>query len=161
VKKSRVEKHYQTECPGCSVLSCIDCGKDFTGEEYQAHTSCISEAEKYQGKLFTESDRTKSNKGERKQQEWLQKVQEVEKTTTDPGLVRYLKMIAAYPNVPRKQAKFEHPSGNQLIVPRMAGDNHIRGVSAFEVAGWVRCVYVCVCVCIYAPCTVSILLTIL
>ena len=72
VKKSRVEKHYQTECPGCSVLSCIDCGKDFTGEEYQAHTSCISEAEKYQGKLFTESDRTKSNKGERKQQEWLQ-----------------------------------------------------------------------------------------
>ena len=70
IKKQKVEKHYQTECSRCSVLSCIDCGKDFPGDSYASHTSCISEAEKYQGKLYKGKD--KANKGERKQQEWLE-----------------------------------------------------------------------------------------
>lgn len=70
VKKQKVEKHYQSECRNCSVLSCIDCGKDFPGDSYASHTSCISEAEKYQGKLYKAKD--KLNKGERKQQEWLE-----------------------------------------------------------------------------------------
>ena len=69
VKKNRVEKHYQSECPSCSVLSCIDCGKDFHGDAYAAHTSCISEAEKYQGKLYKPKE--KANKGDVKQQEWI------------------------------------------------------------------------------------------
>ena len=69
VKKNRVEKHYQSECPNCSVLSCIDCGKDFHGDAYAEHTSCISEAEKYQGKLYKPKE--KANKGEAKQQEWI------------------------------------------------------------------------------------------
>jgi cell growth-regulating nucleolar protein len=70
IKKQKVEKHYQTECRNCSVLSCIDCGKDFPGDSYVSHTSCISEAEKYQGKLY--KGKEKGNKGERKQQEWLE-----------------------------------------------------------------------------------------
>lgn len=69
VRKTQVEKHYQNDCRNCNVLSCIDCGKDFHGDEYVGHTSCISEAEKYQGKLYKPKD--KSNKGEHKQQEWL------------------------------------------------------------------------------------------
>lgn len=72
IKKNKVEKHYQTECSNCSVLSCIDCGKDFVGDAYQQHTTCISEAEKYQGKLFKDSDRGKPSKGEQKQQDWMQ-----------------------------------------------------------------------------------------
>ena len=51
VKKNKVQQHYETKCPNCSVLSCIDCGKDFPGDSYAEHTSCISEAQKYQGKL--------------------------------------------------------------------------------------------------------------
>ena len=69
VKKAQVERHYQNDCRNCDVLSCIDCGKDFHGDEYVAHTSCITEAEKYQGKLYKPKD--KQNKGEHKQQEWL------------------------------------------------------------------------------------------
>ena len=46
----------------------MDCGKDFHGDEYAAHTKCISEAQKYQGALYKES----SGKGEKKQQEWLE-----------------------------------------------------------------------------------------
>ena len=69
VRKTQVEKHYQNDCRSCNVLSCIDCGLDFHGDEYVGHTSCITEAEKYQGKLYKPKDKT--NKGEHKQQEWL------------------------------------------------------------------------------------------
>ena len=70
LKKNQVEKHYQNECPRCEVLSCMDCGRDFYGDEYASHTKCISEAEKYQGSAYKESAST--GKGERKQQEWLE-----------------------------------------------------------------------------------------
>ena len=71
IRKNRVEKHWQTECPNCEVLSCMDCGKDFYGEEYAAHTSCITEAEKYQGALF-KGERGGASKGDKKQQQWIQ-----------------------------------------------------------------------------------------
>ena len=51
VKKNKVDAH-SWRCRNCWVLTCIDCGVDFEGEAYKAHTSCISEAEKYQGKLY-------------------------------------------------------------------------------------------------------------
>ena len=70
VKKNQVEKHYQTVCRNCSVLSCIDCGVDFPGDAYASHTSCITEAEKYQGHLYQPND--KENKGEAKQRQWIQ-----------------------------------------------------------------------------------------
>jgi len=72
VKKAKVEKHYQTECRDCTVLSCLDCGKDFYGDEYASHTSCISEAEKYQGKLYKDVNKGQPPKGEKKQQEWIE-----------------------------------------------------------------------------------------
>lgn len=67
VKKNKVEKHLMQ----CSVssLSCMDCGQNFYGESYNGHTKCITEAEKYQGKLFQAKD--KMNKGEKKQQDWI------------------------------------------------------------------------------------------
>lgn len=52
------------------VLSCIDCGKDFYGDDYVHHTKCISEAEKYQGALY--QDGGGSSKGEKKQHDWLE-----------------------------------------------------------------------------------------
>ena len=73
LKKNQVEKHYQCECPRCEVLSCMDCGKDFYGDEYAAHTKCISEAEKYQSSLFRENGKEGGvGKGEKKQQEWVE-----------------------------------------------------------------------------------------
>ena len=46
VKKNKVDAH-SWRCKNCWVLSCVDCGVRFEGEAYKAHTSCISEAEKY------------------------------------------------------------------------------------------------------------------
>ena len=71
VKKNRVDKHWQTECPGCEVLSCMDCGKDFYGDEYVTHTSCVTEAEKYQGVLF-KGEKGAQSKGEKKQLGWIE-----------------------------------------------------------------------------------------
>lgn len=68
LKKNQVEKHYRNECRSCSVLSCMDCGQDFYGDEYAGHTKCISEAEKYQGNMYKGS----SCKGEQKQEAWLE-----------------------------------------------------------------------------------------
>ncbi len=68
LKKNQVEKHYRNECRNCSVLSCMDCGQDFYGEEYAAHTKCISEAEKYQGAMYKPT----GNKGDQKQDSWLE-----------------------------------------------------------------------------------------
>lgn len=87
LKKNQVEKHYQNECPNCEVLSCIDCGRDFFGDEYAGHTKCVSEAEKYQGSLYKESGKGGSRKGERKQQEWLEVCACLTKYTIIVGVV--------------------------------------------------------------------------
>ena len=47
--RTRVHTNTHTRHEHMQVLSCIDCGKDFYGDEYKMHDSCISEAEKYQG----------------------------------------------------------------------------------------------------------------
>ena len=48
LKKAKVASHF---C-GCYSVSCIDCGNQFFNDEYAAHTSCISEAEKHQKSLY-------------------------------------------------------------------------------------------------------------
>ena len=47
------------------VLKC-----DFRGTDYEKHTKCISEEEKYSGKNFV--PKANANKGEVKQQQWFQ-----------------------------------------------------------------------------------------
>ncbi|KAI5451070.1 hypothetical protein NCC49_002558 [Naganishia albida] len=49
IKKPQLDKH-RNRC--WSTFSCIDCSTTFHGTDYKAHTSCISEAEKYQGALY-------------------------------------------------------------------------------------------------------------
>ncbi|KAJ0069132.1 hypothetical protein NL108_018524 [Boleophthalmus pectinirostris] len=112
LKKAQVEKHV-TLCRGCEVLSCIDCGKDFWGDDYKDHVRCISEDQKYGGKGYE----AKANKGDVKQQQWLQKVQVA---LNKPGICARLKsvlqQVATYDNVPRKQAKFQNWMKNSLKI---------------------------------------------
>jgi 23S rRNA maturation-related 3'-5' exoribonuclease YhaM len=49
LKKPKLASH---RC-GNPQFSCIDCSKTFYGKEYVSHTSCITEVEKYQGKMKT------------------------------------------------------------------------------------------------------------
>ncbi|TVY60657.1 UPF0743 protein [Lachnellula suecica] len=48
--KKKLDPH-RNQCHGAS-FTCLDCMVHFYGNEYRAHTSCISEAQKYQGALY-------------------------------------------------------------------------------------------------------------
>ncbi|KAH3785632.1 cell growth-regulating nucleolar protein-like [Dreissena polymorpha] len=113
LKKNQVEKHYMTKCRSCNVLSCIDCGKDFWGNDYEQHTKCISEEEKYSGKNFV--PKPGQNKNEVKQLQWLQQVQlAIDKAKTNPQLRDLLVRLRDYPNIPRKQNKFINFLANSI-----------------------------------------------
>ena len=60
--KKAVEKH-RSQCRGAS-FTCLDCMVHFHGTDYRAHTSCISEAQKYQGHLYREKD--KKSRGDKR-----------------------------------------------------------------------------------------------
>lgn len=51
VKKPKAEQHVNT-CRYCRALVCLDCMRRFTDDSYKQHTSCITEAQKYQGALY-------------------------------------------------------------------------------------------------------------
>jgi cell growth-regulating nucleolar protein len=51
LKKNQVDKHAM-KCHGCWAVTCVDCSVTFPGNDYAAHTSCVSEAQKYEGSLY-------------------------------------------------------------------------------------------------------------
>lgn len=112
LKKAQIQKH-TSMCRGCRVLSCIDCGKDFWGEDYKSHVKCISEDQKYGGKNYE----AKANKGDVKQQQWIQRVQAaLDKPGVSAMLRSVLQQVATYDNVPRKKAKFQNWIKNSLRI---------------------------------------------
>ena len=117
VKKAKVSTH---RCQP-SEWSCMDCGKIFPGTSYTKHTSCISEAEKYQGHLYSGNHQGK-NKKETVAQIWQRTCAEVvDKAAQDaslaPQLQRLLPSICGLENVPRKKKKFDNFMKNQVILP--------------------------------------------
>nr|XP_004669883.1 cell growth-regulating nucleolar protein [Jaculus jaculus]XP_044989797.1 cell growth-regulating nucleolar protein [Jaculus jaculus] len=112
VKKIQVEKHVSV-CRNCECLSCIDCGKDFWGDDYKLHVKCISEDQKYGGKSYE----GKTHKGDEKQQAWIQKINElIKKPNVSPKVRELLQQIGGFDNVPRKKAKFQNWMKNSLKV---------------------------------------------
>ncbi|XP_008289665.1 cell growth-regulating nucleolar protein [Stegastes partitus] len=112
LKKAQVDKHVNM-CRGCQVLSCIDCGKDFWGNDYKNHNKCISEDQKYGGKGYE----AKANKGDVKQQQWIQRINEaMNKPGVSAKLRDVLRQVSAYDNVPRKKAKFQNWMRNSLKI---------------------------------------------
>nr|XP_012429063.4 cell growth-regulating nucleolar protein isoform X2 [Taeniopygia guttata] len=112
VKKAQVEKHVNI-CRKCQCLSCMDCGKDFWGDDYKEHVKCVSEDQKYGGKGFE----AKTNKGDAKQQEWIQKIHEVmKKPNISPKVRNILEQMRAFDNIPRKKVKFQNWIKNSLRI---------------------------------------------
>ena len=111
LKRNKVSQH-QWSCKRSWVLSCMDCNKRFEGEAYLQHTTCMSEAERYQGHLYVH----KENKGELKQQAWLGAVQaKLDASGSCPAQLRpFVQRLLAYDNVPRKRAKFVNFAKNSL-----------------------------------------------
>jgi cell growth-regulating nucleolar protein len=110
IKKPQVEKHYTQKCRSCNVLTCIDCLKDFIGDEYKAHNQCMTEAQRYSksGREGWDPTLGQGNKGERKQQEYMSKLREILDSTQDlkPAVRMIVNTIAERENIPRKKPKF-------------------------------------------------------
>ena len=69
LKKSQVEaQRFGGSCRS-QTYSCIDCNKDFRNDEYKSHVKCMTESERYESKS---SYVAKANKGELKQNAWLE-----------------------------------------------------------------------------------------
>lgn len=103
-----VEKHYTyNKCRNAPYfLTCVDCLKDFSGNEFRDHTKCISESEKYSAKGFVaKPDR---NKGAQKQEAWTEIIQThlQKRTDLDDFTRTTLDHISQQTNIPRKKPKF-------------------------------------------------------
>ncbi|KAL4910796.1 hypothetical protein BDW74DRAFT_2692 [Aspergillus multicolor] len=59
--KKKLDPH-RNQCRGAS-FTCIDCMVHFQGTSYRSHTSCMSEAQKYQGALYKEKPSKNGRKG--------------------------------------------------------------------------------------------------
>lgn len=108
LKKPAVEKHYQWKaCRGAPpFLTCVDCLKDFRGEEFKAHTKCITEDEKYSAKGFVA--KPERNKGAQKQESWTEIIQNqlTQRKDLDNTTRNILERISNQTNVPRKKDRF-------------------------------------------------------
>eukprot|EP00930_Biecheleria_cincta_P006213 TRINITY_DN107196_c0_g1_i1.p1 TRINITY_DN107196_c0_g1~~TRINITY_DN107196_c0_g1_i1.p1 ORF type:complete len:242 (+),score=68.91 TRINITY_DN107196_c0_g1_i1:40-765(+) len=115
VKKPKLAKHLQS-C-GSHFVSCIDCSKVFGWDEWESHTSCMSEAQKYQGNLYQAKE--KENKGQVKQDTWTENIR---KAIEDPGgkmdsqTKSNLQKLLGFDNIPRKPKPFANFVKNSVKV---------------------------------------------
>jgi len=115
VKKPKLEKHLQSCRSEC--VSCIDCGQRFGWDQWQAHTTCMSEAQKYQGKLFQPKE--SQNKGKVKQDNWTDSIQKAIEESGDkisPNIKMLLEKLLGFDNIPRKQKPFTNFVKNSLKI---------------------------------------------
>ena len=112
LKKNQVDKHAQ-RCRVCAAVTCVDCSVSFYGNDYAAHTTCISEAEKYEGSLYKAKSKAKMNP-----QEAWNLVVEVACTArakeAPPSVAALLPRLAELSNVPRQKKKFVNFVKNSL-----------------------------------------------
>ncbi|XP_055919825.1 uncharacterized protein C16C10.8 [Eupeodes corollae] len=119
-KKSAVEKHYTFKCRGAPKnVSCMDCMKDFHGEDYVAHNKCITEAEKYSGKDYVPKEQ--KNSGQKKQEGWMDIIRSILDTkeyNLSPAVRGAFQKLQNVDNVPRKKAKFINFAANCIKMRR-------------------------------------------
>jgi len=110
LKKPSVEKHYTQKCRQCSMLTCIDCLKDFYGDEYKSHNSCMSEEQRYskEGRAGWDPEKGQGNKGENRQKSWTANLRTIlsETKNIDSDVKNIVNTILDHDNIPRKKPKF-------------------------------------------------------
>ncbi|KAK4870754.1 hypothetical protein LT330_005102 [Penicillium expansum] len=113
--KKKLDPH-RGQCRGAS-FTCIDCMVHFYGLEYRAHTSCMSEAQKYQGALYKEKPQ-KGKKGQNNKQNQNQ---------TPNGHHQQ----ARVENAPPPPAPTPPPAG-EVRTPAPAPTNNEKAVNVFD-----------------------------
>ena len=103
----------------------MDCNVTFAGDDYVAHTSCISEAQKYEGALYMGGKKGKVPK-RNPQEMWMDLVAEAAKDpSTPPKMREQLAHMAELGNVPKQQKKFFNFVKNSL---KLRNDAEIQAI---------------------------------
>ena len=109
-----LESH--SRCCG-GTLCCCDCNSDFSSASARTHTTCISEAQKYQGALYREGGNKRGGGGAAVDPQALWAAQTERAAAAAPIGSRareLLALLAELPNVPRKLPKFINFARNSL-----------------------------------------------
>mmetsp|Transcript_109190 Transcript_109190/g.163321 ORF Transcript_109190/g.163321 Transcript_109190/m.163321 type:complete len:268 (-) Transcript_109190:7-810(-) len=105
LKKNQVDAH-AARCRTCASVCCVDCNVSFFGDDYRAHTSCITESERYEGKFAKQAKRNP-------QQEWMDLVTSCS-STAPMHLKGYFRTMSSLDNIPRKEKQFRNFTSNSL-----------------------------------------------
>ena len=95
----------------CEAVTCVDCSVTFYGDDFEAHVTCVSEAEKYEKSLHVPK-KVKTNP----QDLWIAIIEKaVENLKSAPiELQPHLQRIQEFSNIPRNKNKFTNFCKNSL-----------------------------------------------
>mmetsp|Transcript_38355 Transcript_38355/g.43792 ORF Transcript_38355/g.43792 Transcript_38355/m.43792 type:complete len:258 (-) Transcript_38355:76-849(-) len=125
LKKSQVDAHAY-RCRKCASVSCADCGVSYFGDDYRLHTTCITEAERYEKSVYRPPNNKKQKKNP--QEVWMNLLQQCTETADAPQSIRCsLQRLADMGNVPRKEKQFRNFVANSLNLRggRQQQSNHV------------------------------------
>ncbi|KAK9464381.1 hypothetical protein V1512DRAFT_268407 [Lipomyces arxii] len=105
IVKKKLMQH-RSMCHG-AYFTCLDCQTTFQGLEFQNHTSCISEAEKYQKSLY-KAPTKKSTKGPSEKTKVVTETVVVKESVSEPKTIIVEKKEET-PEAPKKEVKLEEP----------------------------------------------------
>lgn len=126
LKKNQVSSH-ANRCKNCAAVTCVDCNVTFWGDDFMKHTSCVSEAERYEGSTFrgvkkADMDASAPSSGGKKttkkmnpQDSWMSLIMDVAgENDAPPSIKVHLSELAQYSNIPRKEKQFKNFAINSL-----------------------------------------------
>jgi cell growth-regulating nucleolar protein len=98
----------------------------FFADDYRSHTSCISEAERYEKTVYKGPKKGDTSKRKLTPQElWISILTESLDNNCPPDLTSYIQQIISYENVPRKEKAFRNFASNSLKLYGRQGDTII------------------------------------
>jgi len=110
LKKAKVDAH-AAKCYQCHSVSCVDCSVSFFGDDYRKHTTCVTEAERYEKTLFRGRKKKTSP-----QEKWMELIYTAAEDVSAPVDIKpklgELSMLGD--NVPRKEKQFRNFVANCL-----------------------------------------------
>ncbi|KAI2494946.1 hypothetical protein MHU86_19591 [Fragilaria crotonensis] len=130
LKKQQVDAH-AARCRSCASVSCADCAVHFFGDDYRTHTTCMTEAERYEKSVYrgpsASSTATNSQKKQKRnpQEEWMDLIARAataaasSSSSSSSGQqqqqqYQLLQTLASLGNVPRKEKQFRNFAMNSL-----------------------------------------------
>lgn len=127
LKKNQVDNHAR-KCWNCESVSCVDCSVSFWGDDYKMHTTCLTEAERYEKTVFKGPRKhDKCNRKLTPQEAWMEVIIESAEKAP-PNLVSYLQQISSLDNVPRKEKAFRNFAPNSLKLRGPSGDKIVSDI---------------------------------